>query len=242
MECQISQLSQQLSQRPLEFLPSNTEEEELHVREELDNFEKSGDGMIESALERNHVDEIPYENVVLDECDLVDILEAIDPFDNDEKLEEELALVSSSHDQDSLHEKDAEEEIQILEEKNGEVDSNMEEHNYEPSPIVEEMGRGEHKLECLEIPKCSVEFDVAPIIEPLGYMVDVLEAPIQDLPSYVIEFEEPQDCDSELHGEDIPGKVRGVEIQIDLLWFRRELPKMAVKLWEWDTFPWDPGG
>ena len=238
----MSQLSQQLSQRPLESLPSKTEEEELHVREELENLEKSGDSMVESALERNHVDEIPYEDVVLDECDLVDILEAIDPFDNDEKPEEELALVSSSHDQDLLHEKDAEEEIQILEEKNGEVDSNMEEHNYEPSPIVEEMGRGEHKLEYLEIPKCSVEFDVAPIIEPLGYMVDVLEAPIQDLPSYVIEFEEERNFDSELHGEGILGKVRGVGIQIDLLWFRQELPQMAMQLWEWDTFPWDLGG
>ena len=87
-----------------------------------------------------------------------------------------MAVVPSSHDQDSLHEEDAEKEIQILEEKNGEVDSNMEEHDYEPFPIVEEMGGGEHKLECLEIPKYSVEFDVAPIIEPLGYIVDVLEA------------------------------------------------------------------
>ena len=69
-----------------------------------------------------------------------------------------------------------------------------------------------------------------------------LEAPIQDLPGYVIEFEEEQDFDSEIHGEGIPGKIRGVGIQIDLLWFRREVPQMAVKLWEWDTFPWDPGG
>ena len=129
----MNQLSQQLSQRPLESLPSKTEEEELHVREELENLEKSGDSMVESALERNRVDEIPYEDVVLDECDLVDILEAIDPFDDDEKLEEELAVVPSSHDQDSLHEKDVEEEIQVLKEKNGEVDSNMEEHDYEPS-------------------------------------------------------------------------------------------------------------
>ena len=119
-----------------------------------------------------------------------------------------------------------------MKEKNGEVDSNMEEHDYEPSPIVEEMGRGMHTLECLEIPKCSVEFDVAPIIEPLGYIVEFLEAPIQDLPGYVIEFEEEQDFDSELHGEGILGKIRRVGIQIDMLWFRRELPQMDVKLWE----------
>ena len=57
-----------------------------------------------------------------------------------------------------------------------------------------------------------------------------LEAPIQDLPGYVIEFEEEQDFDSELHGNGIPGKIRGVRIQINLLLFRRELPQMAVKL------------
>ena len=242
LEYQMSQLSQQVSERSLESLPSNIEKEELYVREELEHFENSGDGMVESAFEMNHVDEIPYEDVVLDECDLVDILEAIDPFDNDEKLEQELALVSSSHDLDLLHEEDVEEQIQILEEKNGEVDSNIEEHDYEPSPIIEEMGRGEYKLKCLEIPKYSVEFDVAPIIEPRGYIVEFLEAPIQKLHVYVIEFEEEQDFDSELHGEGRPGKIRGDGIQIDLLWFRRELPQMAVKLWEWDTFPWDPGG
>ena len=68
------------------------------------------------------------------------------------------------------------------------------------------------------------------------------KAPIREYPGYIFELEEIQNCHNELHANFKPGKIRGAKAQNDYYWLRGETPPNSLKLWVWDTFPWDPGG
>ena len=113
------------------------------------------------------------------------------------------------------------------------------EDDFEPSPTVDEMRKEELELACLEFPVC---FEKAPIVELPRCSLEFKEAPLIEFPGYIIEFEEAQRLHFKLHVKYIPGQIRGVKVQIELYRFRREFPLNLVKLWVWDTFPWDPGG
>ena len=64
----------------------------------------------------------------------------------------------------------------------------------------------------LEFPIYYVKFEEAPIIELPGYILDFEEAILIDFPGYIVKFEEAQRLNIELHVENVPGWIRGVEI------------------------------
>ena len=169
-------------------------EERSELRVELETFKRHGDSKIGSTPKRDPLKEMLYENMELGEgqMNLVDILEGIHPCDSDscEELEEALVVVTSSHDHESLHEENVDENVQILDEKNGEVDPNMKGDDLASSPIVDEMGKVELESVCLEFPIYYVEFEEAPIIELPGYILDFEEAILIDFPGYIVKFEE----------------------------------------------------
>ena len=89
------------------------------------------------------------------------LLEEIDSFDSDgdEELEEEVVVTFSSKNDELVHEEDFEENVHIPYEKNGEVDPNMESDYFEPSPIVDEMGKPKLESVYIESPIYAIEFE-----------------------------------------------------------------------------------
>ena len=127
------------------------------------------------------------------QTDLISFLEAIDPFDSDgeEGLEEDLSMTSSSQYDKSLLEECFDENTQIPHKEKGEVDHNNEFDDLKPSLYIGEMEKEEWKLECLEPPRDIVEF---------------VEAPIEKLPGYILEFEEKPILKFYVYSQSIPEK------------------------------------
>ena len=218
-----------------------TELNSTEISTRIECFKGFWNSEVDSVSQIDPLKDTFYENVGVDDSktDLMNILEVNDPFNSDcnEELQEELAVASNLQEYRSLHEEDVDENIQILDKKNGEVDPNIEK-DFEPSPTVDEMRKVKLESVCLEFPVYNVDFEKAPIKELPRDSLELKEATLIEFPGYTIEFEEAQ----RWYVECIPGKIRGVKLQIELYWLRRKFPLNFVKLWVWDTFPWDPGG
>ena len=87
----------------------------------------------------------------------------------------------------------------------------MKDDDFEPSPIVDEMGKVELESVYLEFPIYYVEFEEAPIIELPGYILDFEEALLIEFLGYIVEFEEAQRLNIKLHVAYILGWIMGVE-------------------------------
>ena len=107
-----------------------------------------------------------------------------------------------------------------------EVDYNNECDDLEPSLYLREKEKEEWKLGCLESPRVTIKF---------------VEAPIEELPGYILEFEEEPILKFYIYAQTIVEKCGRVDAHIDPHKLTGKLFLKLIEIWEWDTFPWDPG-
>ena len=159
---------------------------------------------------------------------MINFLEKIDPFDDDshKELEEDLPISSNSQDDESLLEKCFDENTQIPEKEEKEVDHNNECDDLEPSLYLREKEKEEWKLKCLEPPRDIIKF---------------VEAPIEELPGYILEFEEEPILKFYVYAQSVIGRFERVDAKINPHKLSGKLFPKLIEIWEWDTFPWDPG-
>ena len=91
----------------------------------------------------------------------------------------------------------------------------MKDDDFEPSPIVDDMGKVELESACLEF-LIYVEFKEAPMIEIPRFILTFEEALTREFSGYIIEFEEAKRLYIELCVEYTSGSIRGAEVRIDL--------------------------
>ena len=177
-------------------------------REELsavfDIFKRSFDNEVEHGPKRNTFKKISKELAGLGESQmgLISFLEAIDPFDSEgeEGLEEDLSMTSSSQDDKLLLQECFDENTQFPNKKEGEVDYNNEFDDLEPFLYIGEMEKEECKLECLDPPR---------------NIIKLIEASLEELPGYILEFEEEPILKFYVYAQSIKGKSGRVDAHID---------------------------
>ena len=135
-------------------------------------------------------------------------------------------MTSSSEDDKSFLQECFDENSQIPNKKEGEVDHNNKFDDLEPSLYIGEMEKEECELECPELPRDIIKLIEAPIEEPSGY---------------ILEFEEETILKFCVYAQSIPGKCGRVGVHMDHHKLSGKLSPKLIEIWEWDTFPWDPG-
>ena len=111
-----------------------------------------------------------------------------------------MPISSNSQDDESLLEKCFDENTQIPKKEEEEVDHNNECDDLEPSLCLREKEKEEWKLKCLEPPRDIIKF---------------VEAPIEELPGYILEFEEEPILKFYVYAQSIAGKLGRVDAHID---------------------------
>ena len=111
-------------------------------------------------------------------------------------------MLISSHSQDDelLLKECFDENTQIPNKDEGKVDHNNEFDNLEPSLYIGEMEKEAYEVECLELPRDIIEF---------------IETLIEELPGYILEFEEEPILKFYVYAQSIPGKFGRVDAHID---------------------------
>ena len=133
-------------------------------------------------------------------------------------------MTSSSQGDKSLLEECFDENTQILNKEEGEVGHNNEFDDLEPSLYSGEIEKEECELEYLELSG--------------GITID--KAQTEELPGYIVEFEEETMLKFSIYAQTILGKFGRVGVHIDLSELRRKISLKLVEIWDWDTYPWDP--
>ena len=97
---------------------------------------------------------------------------------------------------------------------------------------------GENKLE-VEIE----ELDISPIFDEFKCLgEDEFHEEYLELPGYIIEFEEASIHSFSHYDKPIFSKIRGIKLERNGVGLRQKIPLLVSEMWDWDSFPWDPGG
>ena len=129
-------------------------------------------------------------------------------------------MSSNSQDDKSLLQKCFDENTQIPEKEKEEVDHNNEFDDLEPSLYIDEMEKEEWKLECLDPPRDIIK---------------LIEAPIEELPGYILEFEEEIMLKSSIYAQLIPGKCGRVGVHMDHYKLRQKVSLKLIEIWEFSS-------
>ena len=107
---------------------------------------------------------------------------------------------------------------------------------YHVTPEMEKFG--ENKLE-IEIE----DIDISPIFDVFECLGDdEFHEECLELPGYIIKFEEAPIYSFSHYDKPIFSEIRGIKLKRNGVRLRQNFPLLVSKTWDWDSFPWDPGG